>query len=73
MRSAKFGRSTVTELITINSVPRCPQRRDPGEGLPGPLAKPEQHPSLWGPLGMATAFIHKTAELSVNVCPPVVN
>ena len=24
----------------------------PGEGLPGPLTSPEQHPSLGGPLGM---------------------
>src|ERR1700736_5389106 len=66
MRSAKFGRSTVTELITINSVPRCPQRRDPGEGLPGSL--PTGTASLpLGPLGMAAGFIHDAAEPTVNL------
>jgi hypothetical protein len=66
MRAAKFGRSTVTRLMTINSVPRCPIDGTRERVCPGPY-RPEQRPSLLGPLGMATGFIHDAAEPPVNL------
>src|ERR1700722_6831163 len=45
MRAAKFGRSTVTRLMTINSVPRCPIDGARERVCPGTY-QPEQRPSL---------------------------
>jgi hypothetical protein len=74
-RLPRFGRKghaavpIVTELITINSSWMLPET-GPRKRCPGAPNQPEQHPSLWGPLGMAAEFIHDAAEPSVNVWTP---